>query len=300
MLMSVSSAEGFQCRAIGRPTGKTSWSAGVARAGGCGVPAGGGAVMSGGAGTGFPPFSAAKQSDARAASCRCATYSGIPAPSAPTTATASATAGTRRQRRAGGGVGAGISVGVGVRPGFGVEYGLGYGLGGTGGTGRSGAVRAAVLVGSCGTAAGSGGVPAGSSATAAGARAVSISRSAGGSHDSSPPPNPPSDPDPDPPSDPDPDPGSASDPAPPPNRRSSSAGVGRSAGSLARHAATNGRTPSGTPPRSGSVCTIRYGSTRGSPSPYGCAPAAWHSTSPRANTSQGGPIRPPDICSGAM
>lgn len=82
-------------------------------------------------------------------------------------------------------------------------------------------------------------------------------------------------------------------------RSSSSAGVGRRSGSLARHARTTGRSPSGTVPRSAGSCTDRYIRPIGVPAPNALPPAAATSTAPSANTSAAPPTSSPCACSGA-
>ncbi len=81
-----------------------------------------------------------------------------------------------------------------------------------------------------------------------------------------------------------------------------SSGVGRSAGSFARHRATSGASSSGTPPRSGWSCTTWYATMYGLSESNGPRPvAACTITAPSANTSTGGPTsRGRWNCSGAM
>lgn len=81
-----------------------------------------------------------------------------------------------------------------------------------------------------------------------------------------------------------------------------SPGVGRSAGSFARHRATSGARSSGTPPRSGWSCTTWYATMYGLSESNGPRPvAACTITAPSANTSTGGPTsRGRWNCSGAI
>lgn len=80
------------------------------------------------------------------------------------------------------------------------------------------------------------------------------------------------------------------------------AGVGRSAGSLARQRATSGASSAGTPVRSGSSWTTWYATMYGLSESNGpCPVAACTSTEPSAKTSAAGPTsRGRWNCSGAM
>ncbi len=84
----------------------------------------------------------------------------------------------------------------------------------------------------------------------------------------------------------------------------SSAASGRSAGSAASAVSRTRRTGSGQPARWGgrvSVPAMAAATTRPSPSPYGWRPvAATAASSPRENTSLGGPGSRPRACSGDM
>ena len=81
----------------------------------------------------------------------------------------------------------------------------------------------------------------------------------------------------------------------------SAAGVGRAAGSLARHPARISRSAGGTPSRAASTCTTRYRTAAAVPVPNGPAPvAAYAITHPSANMSLAGPAGLPSACSGDM
>ncbi len=80
-----------------------------------------------------------------------------------------------------------------------------------------------------------------------------------------------------------------------------SAARGRSAGSLDRHAAINGRTPGGSPLSTGGSCTTRKSSACVEPSPNGPRPVAANvSTEPSEKMSDGSPTSRPTACSGDM